>query len=447
MNAEPAVRPCERNRATYYSHPEVDLIVQKIFPDPSSQQSVQVVLKQIVQKEHLKAMRRCADDYVQPLTVREHCWINHEFYAHILTRQSYKVMMDLLVHYGVLHESYFTSMKGRHPTYCISNSNWLRDYQMLPVTIPRVLKKISTYQQFRLSHYPAIEQVVIPHIINNFCFIDLNRQEFDRLWERRYIDRYLKFPRKYYLSLEQYRQHGEVVWRSIEAWNHSNTEQKVQWFNVCSFGHRLHHPFTYWPKEIRAYVLDAHGNPLTLVEFDLANSQIFIFANMLVQQNYKLRQETFVKLVERRKIYEDVAMRLGIERDPAKTIMLHWLYSMATSHAQVEFEKHYGQVALIAKAMKLKEYDADGNRLKFRNRHKQLPKMMQRAESAMFRDIWPQIIEAGYVMLPVHDAVYVANVIKKTSRIPIKRIMRNTVKKHMKLRFKIKDEEVQKMVR
>ena len=34
---------------------------------------------------------------------------------------------------------------------------------------------------------------------------------------------------------------------------------------MCSFGHRLHHPFTYWPKEIRANIVDAIGGTLPLI--------------------------------------------------------------------------------------------------------------------------------------------------------------------------------------
>ena len=438
MNATQSARVT----ATYYSHPEVDPILQRVFPEPSQRQSVQVVLRHIVQKEHLRTMRRHGDDYVHPRSAVEYCWTNHEFYAHTLTRNSYKAMMDLLVYHRVLQSSFFTSPKGFHPTYRMAKREWLNNYKLPPVTIPRVLKKIATYKQYRLERYPTVEQLVIPHIIKNFCYVDLVRSEFERLWEYRYKNRYLKFPREHYLTPEQYREHGSVVWQSIEAWNATSDEQKEQWFTVCSFGHRLHHPFTYWPKEIRAYILDATGSPLSLVEFDLSNSQLFIFADTLVRLDASLREEEFVKLVEAHAIYEDVARRLGMERDPAKTVMLHWLYSMGSSKAQKEFESHYGRIAVMAGKIKEREFDEAGNRMKLRSRHKKLPMMMQRAESAMFRDIWVEVIKQGHVMLPVHDALYVAKASNIKENNPIVEIMTGNIKNHTKLLFNIKAEEV-----
>ena len=459
-------KPTPTKTPTYYSHPEVDRILVSLYPDENERQAIQVVLKSIVSKQHYKAARRDSDDYVDPESVMEHCWIPAENFAHLLTRTGYKITMDWLVEHQILDESSFTSALARHPTYRLRKREWLRGYRHIPVTSHKVLKRIETYGNYRLRHFPTIEQIVIPHIIENFHSIDLDHAGFMRLWQWRYRTKYepkmrqqaAQNPRKRVLTWWEYMQRGEEIWLSIKAWNDASDTEKLQWFSTCSFGHRLHHPFTYWPSEIRAYILDRRGEPLSLIEMDLANSQPFIYANTILKsrpelskaanrERYcRLKKSEFVKQVEAHTIYEDVARRLGITRDEAKVETLHWMYSMADSKAQALFEKHYGEVGVEARRIKSEVTDADGNLLRFLSRHKQLPKMMQRAESAMFKEIWVELIKQGHVVLPVHDAVYCANVKTKTKQQEIRTIFKKGVKKHMRLWHHIREEVMDRCV-
>lgn len=454
--------PSPTKTPTYYSHPEVDRILWSLYPDEVERQSVQVVLKAIVAMQHFKATRKEADEYLQPESVQEHCWTPAEFYAHILTRTSYVRVMHNLVSNKILHGSSFTSPMGRHPTYRLANPSWLQGYGLVPVTIPRLQKKIQTYAAFRSRHSPTVMQKVVPHVIENFCYIDLADLDFMGYWRWRFLNKYepkqkrqlAQNPRKKGLTWWEYEERGGEILSSIKAWNCADDAEKMQWFKVCSFGHRLHHPFTYWPSEIRAFILDRRGNPIKLIEFDLANSQPFIFANYLLWPRSDLSKENnrfrycrmkrsdFVKRVEDHSIYEDMAERLGITRDDAKEEMLHWMYSMADTKAQKQFVQHYGEVGWEAGRIKSQTTDAEGNRYGFLSRHKQLPKMMQRAESAMFKGIWMKLIENGHVILPIHDAVYCADVKTKTKKQKIKMIIKKGVKSHMKLRHYIKEKEI-----
>ena len=454
--------PKSPNTPTYYSHPEVDQILRSLHPDEYERQSVQVVLKAIVAMQHFKATRKESDEYLEPESVQEHCWTPAEFYAHILTRTGYVRVMRDLVNNKILHGSSFTSPLGRHPTYRLANPSWLHGYNLVPVTIPTLQKKIQTYAAFKSRHIPSVMQKVVPHVIENFCFIDLSRLDFMGYWRWRFLNIYepkqrrqlAQNPRKKGLTWREYERRGYEILSSIKAWNCADDAEKMQWFKVCSFGHRLHHPFTYWPSEIRAYILDRRGNPIQLIEYDLANSQPFIFANSLLwpradyskdmnkSRYYRLRDSEFVKRVEEHLIYEDMAAKLGITRDDAKVELLHWMYSMADSNAQKCFEKYYGDVGVEAGRIKSQTTDVYGNRYGYLSRHKQLPKMMQRAESAMFKRIWMRLIDKGYVILPIHDAVYCANVKSKTKKNDIKRTLKREIKCHMKLRHYIKEKEV-----
>lgn len=431
---------------TYYSHPEVDKILETIFPDESERQSVQVVLKGIVTKHHLRVSMRNNDEYIHPKYLRAYSWFHCEYYAHLLTRTTYDVTLDILVQRGVLVLSWFKGPKRWHPRYRMAKPEWLTGYRLVPVTAPRVLKKVRTYGQFKLRNFPTVEQIVVPHIIEHFHRIDLTPGKFKKIWKKRYVKKYCaKHPDpKKRQTLEQYNMRGKSVWKSIEAWNKADDHEKLQWFTVCSFGHRLHHPFTYWPKEIRAYILDRSGNPIPTVEFDLANSQPLNFANKMVEMHPELRGSEFVQLVESQGLYEDLRIRLGLSEEQlpiAKTEMLHWLYARWNSPFQTRFEKEYGAIAVEARKLKQQKYDEDGNEYAPGKQHKKLPQMMQRSESDMFGGIWIEMIKQGHVILPIHDAIYCANVTSE-NRMEIKGFIEDQLKMKISLNIEVRAKDV-----
>jgi len=427
---------------TYYSHPEVDLILEQIIPDESLRQSVQVVLKGMVIKQHLKVSMRNKENYVKAESIKESCWFNCEFYAILIGRTTYDRMLDLLVLVGVLKLRWLRGSKRWHPLYRLANKRWLTGYHLLPVTSPRLITKIETYATYKKKHYPAIEQVVVPHIIKHFFKIDLTYKQFLKLWKKRYFEKYCEKHSdvKKRQTLKKYMLRGRHVWKSIAAWNIASDHEKYQWFTVCSFGYRLHHPFTYWSKEIRAYIQDRNGNQIVFVDLDLANSQPLIFANSMVELKPELRSSKYVQLVECQAIYADVATCLNLPKESsiAKKEMLHWLYSWSTSKAQKLFEQQYGEIAVMARHIKEKWFDDSGAMLEVNKRHIKLAQMMQRSESRMFKQAWIKAIKKGYTILPIHDAIYVANA-KSEDVEAIKMIIEVEVRKHIKLKFKIKE--------
>ena len=430
---------------TYYSHPEVNRILDPLFPKEADRQSVKMVLKGIVTAHNLRECMKEKDKYFDRIVQRKEGLFPNEYYAHMLTRSTYRATLDMLVCKGILKRGWYPSVWWR-PKYTMGSHDLYHGYDLLPVTEHRVRKKIDTYAEYKLRNYPTVKRIVIPHIIDHFHWVDLTRAKFLTMWEDRFNNEYhIKHPdprkRK---SLDEYMTIGEYVWMSIDTWNGASESEKFQWFNVCAFGRRLHYPFTYWPKDVRAYILDKQGNPIRFVEYDLANSQPLIFADMMVRKYPVLRQCEFVRRIESQTIYENMCEKLNLTpeyRGYAKNEMMHWLYCRSKRNAQKQFIGAYGAIANEAKKIKMQTKDQDGRELSEDQRHRILAQMMQRYESDMFNPIWIEMINMGYVILPIHDAIYCAN-INECERGAIKEYITEQLRKHLVLNIKVRDEEV-----
>jgi hypothetical protein len=268
---------------------------------------------------------------------------------------------------------------------------------------------------------------------------------FNEIWRRRYENRYLLDHADHRLTVDQYMERGEVSWMIINQWNHASDLEKLEYFSRDDFGHRLHHVFTYLPKEIRPYILDRNGAPISFIEFDMANCQPTIFANLLVQRKPHLRSDIFVKLCESFSLYKHVEGKISISNRAAKTELIHMLYCKPYYSTQKQFELLFPVIAKEAKLLKELPTDEDGKPVKKGDRYTLLPQAMQRAESRMFGPLRMKLIELGYKILPIHDAVYVANINDEQQNI-IQNAMEQHIGNYIKIRYKIKQEKCSRMI-
>ena len=238
---------------------------------------------------------------------------------------------------------------------------------------------------------------------------------------------------------------GEVVWLLIKQWNHSGDVEKAQFFSTCNFGHRLHHPFTYMPKEVRPYILDRFSNPVQFTEFDMRCCQPTILANQLVAADPTFRDDLFVRLVEDGNLYRYVKNSLPTTEHLMKQETLHMIYCKPHYSTQRDFERLFARVAAETKRLKEFPHDEDGNVISAGKRHNLLPQSMQRAETRMFKPLWASLIKQGYRIIPVHDAIYVANIDSQQER-EIKAEMEFHLKQHIRLRFEIKCKPAERIV-
>jgi hypothetical protein len=447
-NDMPILQLAKKSPPLIYSHPEVDPIIDRLFPELGDNQSIRHVLDAIIWKQRLKRIQSDRDkEKGQNSTAGDfYSWFNHEFYLRLLGPTEYVRRMGLLVENGILNRSDFTSPRGRHPIFQVANPKWMSGYALKPVTVPRVLKKIFNYHRWRLSHCAPLDNRMREHIIEHFRYIGLSKDDFFALWEKRYYSRYIT-TKPEPLSLKKYMGCGENCWLVIDRWNQSSDMDKENpdWIHSCTFGNRLHHPFTYLPSDIRPYILDKQGNPYRFTEYDLANSQPALFANLLVGRDNSFRNTRFVQLIESCLIYEDLGRQQGLNRQLAKTEFLHYLYCRTTSHAQQQFERIYDRPAIEARRLKSQEYDEDGSYIPFNKRHTLLPRQMQRMESTIFREVWRELLAKGFVFLPIHDAVYVAN-LNRAAKKEILVLMKMKLRQYMKIKFRIKVKRIQQQI-
>ena len=173
--------PSPPKTPTYYSHPEVNRIIDPLFPKEADRQSVKVMLKGIVTAHNMRECMREKDEYFVRIVERKEGLFPNEYYAHLLTRATYDATLDLLSYKGALNHSWHPGVRWRSK-YKMGCHDWYHGYDLLPVTEHRVLKKIDTYAKFKLRNYPTVKRIVIPHIIDHFHWVDLTRAKFLRMW-------------------------------------------------------------------------------------------------------------------------------------------------------------------------------------------------------------------------------------------------------------------------
>lgn len=430
-----------------YSHPLVDPLIQHITKDECLTQSIQCVLKMIAIRQQIRKRREAKQrEHGGPVEHDDYCWMNWQAYSSILGGPTYKGIMDRIVAAGILEADSFTSTKGRHPVYRFAHDSFLSGYSLPPVTFARLDRKLEAHRLWLLNEHPPVHKAVIEQVIENFPHIDLNEQDVKRLWGNRYDTKYLPRHPTNPRSFIDYMEDWEQVWNLIKYWNDADDSDKADTFTTCSFGRRLHNIFTYLPSEVRAYVLDRQRMPVTMIEFDLANSQPALFANLLVTEHRVNRRDRFVELVEQQGIYKDLAQKLNISEKLAKTEMFHYLYCMACTKAQEQFEAFYGLPAQFARMYKERTVDDDGNWIAFDKRHAELPKAMQRMETEMFRRVWSKLLAEGYKFIPVHDAVYVAGLETWNEKRHVEKVIKEELGKMLEIKFEVRNEVVKRMV-
>lgn len=434
---------CQKSTLRLYSHTMLDDPLREILPDSNQRFSFQCIMKSIVIKTN---MRRYIDKDkpVDMIDRRDgYAWHNAVFYARMLGWSRYKKIMGRITEAGILHERIIKSCKGRHPTYHVSDPKLLLGFDLYPVTMPRVYDKLCNYYRWHNNLQDAVIQKVKKHMVSFLGKVDLTKDQYDELIKYRYFNHYLKKPGKR-LSLEAYRGSAKYCWQIILCWNRSSAEERMAMMKTCIFGNRLHHPFTFLPKEIRPFLLDINGEKIRWLCFDLANSQPLLVADMLVRLDPSLRNELFVQLVEDNSIYEHYANVIGTEdREIGKTELMHGFYGVPGYDAHNLFEDTYGRAGKLIGEMKRKETDADGNHVPWYDRYIELPKNMQRHESTIFRTLWDKLIDQGFQIMPVHDAVYVnSNVCDSGQKAEV--VIRNHISNQIRLKNSVKIDPVRR---
>ena len=429
----------------YYWHPDLEPILNQITQDPYMIECIGYLLKFILVKNQLrKHINKHHTSTAK--NQKKMAWLSHEFSKRILGESKYKAIMFELVEKGILNQVVKTNPKGKIYLYSFSNPVLLQDYSLKPITFKRLEEKILNYRKWALLQYQPLDQKVIAQIIKTGWKITITEEQLKLIAIARYKLKYLpKHPDKA-LTESEYMDSMKNVMTIINNWNDADEHDKLDFFTVDDTGNRLHHVFTYLPSEIRAYVQNRDGVDMFFTQYDLANSQPAIMANLLVKEygfTYSYFNHDFVSLVCRQKIYEDLALKMNISRDIAKTEMLHMLYSWSDSDADKNFQKFYPDVSRVIRQLKMRDKDDNGQYIPFNKRHAQLPKIMQQMESLIFRDVWRVLINNGNEYLPIHDAVYVAG-LKSNEKTIMEDLIFSILKQSFSIPIKIKREEVYK---
>ena len=429
------------SRKHVYSHPEVNRILETITRNTNELECIKYVLKRLAMKSHLKIRKNehsIWDDLETPSV-----WMHHKFFMRMLG-YNYTEIMIKLERAGILFEKTVKTLKGNFPIYRFAEPTFLSDYTLEPVTCSAVDQKIENYVSWSFRYFTELEDRAARHIVDNYWTIKMDHDELMKIWEPRYEKKYLPRHPDEHITFEKYKQRGEAIYRIIELWNMADRTEKLDMFSVDDFGNRLHHPLSYLPSECRAFIHDREGSPVLFTEIDLKNSQPTIYANILVTRfGLKVKDHCFLREVESNTLYANLASRLqlkGTEDENhvyAKVRMLTYMYGRAHSKEQIEFERFYGEPAEIAREYKTLEVDEHFQPVAKSDRHKLLPRIMQREESKMFREVWRELLKLGFHFLPVHDAVYIAGGDSRTANYA-ERVMRAVLRKHLKIQFDLK---------
>lgn len=429
---------------TYLSQPDINNALLTICKNDYEAQAVKVSLKELARK-HCQGMliKLNRHDYYQD-DQQEYAWCHHDLYRSIIGDGKYKPIFEQLVKTRILDSEIIIKGMVRYSLYRFTDDKHLTGCRLEHVTYSRLDAKIENYFRRKRNAIPA-DHDIKSHIAYHFPIIDLNYDQFMQLWLFRYYKKYRPEHPRDAISLDEYMVHARYAWNLIVEWNESDEYEKYDSIHSCNFGRRLHHIFTYLPKEIRAYIKDKSGNPLSFICFDLVNSQPAIFANYLVtERGLNPEVHDFIRQVQEQQLYEDLMARLGISRPQAKALIMNFLYCPAFSRKQAEFERLYGEPARIALELKSKELDDNGEYMLKKDRHKYFARMMQRAESYMFRKVWRKLLDAGYVFFPVHDSVYIAGIDCQWKQDKIQEMITASLKETIKIRFSIKPEKAKK---
>ncbi|MEI8217318.1 MAG: hypothetical protein WCF96_09505 [Eubacteriales bacterium] len=429
----------------YYWHPDLEPILNQITQDPYMIECIGYLLKFILVKNQLrKHINKHHTSTAK--NQKKMAWLSHEFSKRILGESKYKAIMFELVEKGILNQVVKTNPKGKIYLYSFSNPVLLQDYSLKPITFKRLEEKILNYRKWALLQYQPLDQKVIAQIIKTGWKITITEEQLKLIAIARYKLKYLpKHPDKA-LTESEYMDSMNNVMAIINNWNDADEHDKLDFFTVDDFGNRLHHVFTYLPSEIRAYVQNREGVNMFFTQYDLANSQPAIMANLLVKDygfTYNYFNHDFVSLVCRQKIYEDLALKMNISRDISKTEMLNMLYSWLDSVADKNFQKFYPDVSRVIRQLKMRDKDDNGQYIPFNKRHAQLPKIMQQMESLIFRDVWRVLINNGNEFLPIHDAVYVAG-LNSNEKTIMEDLIFSILKQSFSIPIEVKREEVYK---
>lgn len=416
--------------------PEVDHRVRQCTISDEQYEGVCYVLKLIAWRQMLKDYLATTDNRPRTETADDYSWLPSRLYV-ILIGDGYRGVMRQLVSVGVLEEKIIRNTKGRFPLFRFRDPYVLEHATMVPVSLESTERKTRRYIKWKKANMPSIDIRIIRQMAESFPRIAISSDEWAALWRRRFLTKYLKSNPCAPLSEKQYMRLAMVGWWLISRWNSADVDEKLMLSTRCGFGKRLHHIYTYLPSELRAYAADADGRRARMTEFDLANSQPAFFANLLVNNHAVSRNNRFVQQVESATLYSEIAKHTGCSREAAKSEFFHYLYATANGGAQQMLETLYPEAGEVAKRYKSIDHHEDGRPIPKSRQHREFSRVMQREESRVFTNIRRVLLNHGFKFIPIHDAVYVANLSQKQKGY-VRRLIEGELNKHFSIRTKIR---------
>jgi len=400
-------------------HPSFDSIVKDIAFNYRQEQRIRFMLFLL----NDKITRRSFYNDSKPIEEQEtvvSAWIND--IRDILGRKDHTRIMYELVEKNVLIKYNMTSPRGKIYTYSFNEVIDYNNISIKSITSKVVHTLIQTYIRKHIK-----KDKLSTHIVDNNQFIDITRDQIYEIYENKWREFNVR-PDK-----EEYMVNADFCWWMINRWNEGNDDFKYSTMNICDdFGHRFHYIYTYIPSEIRAY------SAKKVRCFDVVNSQPAILADLILTSTGCSIKEPFIKAVEECRIYEDTAKRVGCTRKEAKPIIFESMYCKPSQRAQKEFNELYPFTGNEIVKMKSVVEDEDGFEIPLSDSHKELSKSMQRKEAAMWREIWNNLIDWGYDILPLHDSVYIKNATAKQLAYARKYI-RSTLKKKFTVKIEVEE--------
>lgn len=442
-----------------YLHPEIEVKIATVFAGQEQRERIGLYLGQLVTREHYKRIELKGRKFDLQSEREKHHYLPAALVKNILG-DGYRKTLEALRDIHVLDEYDHRQSGGRvYNLYRFSETRWLHGYRLLPACYKRPIDCITKYVHWKQNQFTDLDHRVVAHVIRHFPKVWMEREDFERLVEFKWLEKLDSEDEPEY-DEDEYLESAEYQWERILEWNDSKELSKWMTFTVDHFGNRLHYLFTRVFSEVRQYLGSTSGEIYPMTEYDVVNCQPAIVAELLAARLYPnlgireiMKRSPFIRAVVSTKIYEEMYVRwdLGLfdpdmnvdhlvskvtesQRKWAKqNIAFPALYCQVFLDQWKRFQKLYPEESRVLGEIKTRPYDEDGEPVEFSEAHSNLPQMMQRSESEKTRPGWKTILRTSVKMLPIHDAIYLAGL--KTEK-QVKQ-MHQIISRQFKRQFRI----------
>lgn len=450
-----------------YSQPILDEIIDANFRERNLNESIKYVIGNIVNKIaiHKRIIQSKLENGEDPDTDMDGAWIDSNFYATVIGKDRYTQVMQKLVDINILTKELIPNEDNRlrpMPVYRIKNDLLMINGLWKKMFSIKAKTRIMKYWEWKLKEKIAIDkeaitktdppktniqhtkehpvyESVMRQMAINCDKIDLTYVQVENILREKYYNSYCKKDHriKEVMSVDKYIElNAPLCWNIIDRWNNATLLERCSYRIVDGFGFRLHHVFTYLPKEFRHHIKDPSGKLIKWTEMDVTGCQPMILSNRLVELDPTFRTDPFIMLVEEYKLYKNIATKLDINRDEAKVVLMRYMFCQRFQKDQDIFESFFPRVATFIKEnWKVNDYYIlKGKKNK---RFCILAAEIQREETKMFRPVWQALLDNNQIFITCHDAVYVGNL--STEQVTyIHKLVIDILSQFIKIKFSVK---------